>query len=333
MTKTAQAVRVAVLRQAALQARLAPSVHNTQPWTFVLRADALEIRADVSRQLTILDPRGRQLTVSCGCALFNARVSIAAGGYEPLVERYPDPIQPSLLARVTLGDAWQGESIAPLDDAIPLRRTNRRAYVDEAVPADVVRTIVTAAEREGAQLVPVSTPEHRTVVAELTELAERIEQADPRYLAELRAWTTDDPRRGDGVQASTMPYAGVGADRTDCVPIRGFDTLGIGWLPSSSNSNTNQCLVMVCAPDDPLGWLRAGEALEHAWLELTRRGYFASPLTQLVEVQVSHDVLQSRLSLPAAPQLLLRIGRAPHVAHSPRRRVTDVIADLSAAGA
>jgi hypothetical protein len=68
---------------------LLPRFTTPQPWRFVLSADALEIHADPSRQLRVLDPRGRQMTISCGCALFNARASIAAAGYDPPVERLP----------------------------------------------------------------------------------------------------------------------------------------------------------------------------------------------------------------------------------------------------
>ena len=79
MTSLIHQERGQTLRRAAVRATLAPSIHNTQPWRFVLSADALEIHADRSRQLRVLDPRGRQMTISCGCALFNARASMAAG--------------------------------------------------------------------------------------------------------------------------------------------------------------------------------------------------------------------------------------------------------------
>ena len=82
MTTAADLPVATVLRRAAERAVLAPSVHNTQPWTFVLRRDSLEIHADPSRQLTVLDPRGRQLMISLGCALFHARVAIAASGHD-----------------------------------------------------------------------------------------------------------------------------------------------------------------------------------------------------------------------------------------------------------
>jgi hypothetical protein len=185
-----------ILHHAAQRALLAPSVHNTQPWTFVVHDRSLEIHADAGRQLTVLDPRGRQLAISCGCALFNAQVAVAAAGYEAVVERLPDPDRPALIARVRVGRENRALRIAGLDPSIDERRTNRRAYEEsEPVPETLIHELMSAAGAEGAHLVPVRSPAHRIIVAELTELAERIEQTDPRYLDELRAWTTDDPRR------------------------------------------------------------------------------------------------------------------------------------------
>ena len=75
---TAQEETKALFRKAVERASLAPSVHNTQPWRFVVRPAVLELYASNDRQLRALDPTGRQLVISCGCALFNARVGLAA---------------------------------------------------------------------------------------------------------------------------------------------------------------------------------------------------------------------------------------------------------------
>ena len=41
-------------------ASLAPSVHNTQPWRFVMDGHTLQVRADTSRGLPYLDPKALQ---------------------------------------------------------------------------------------------------------------------------------------------------------------------------------------------------------------------------------------------------------------------------------
>jgi nitroreductase len=120
------------MRHAALRATLAPSVHNTQPWRYVITRGSLELYADETRRLRVLDPRGRQLLISCGCALFNARVALAAAGYDAKVERLPDATRPELLARVTLpAEAAGWVPIGDLDAAIEQRRTNRRRFFDQ----------------------------------------------------------------------------------------------------------------------------------------------------------------------------------------------------------
>ena len=82
------------IERAADQGRLAPSVHNTQPWVFALFPDRLEVRADPSRQLTVLDPDGRELVESVGAALFNVRASLAASHVPVTVDRLASVLGP-----------------------------------------------------------------------------------------------------------------------------------------------------------------------------------------------------------------------------------------------
>src|SRR4051812_48503093 len=141
------------LRRAAVRATLAPSVHNTQPWRFHLRTDALDIYADRSRQLSVLDPTGRQLLISCGCALFNARTSLAADDVEVTVDRLPIEGRSDLLATLTYRADGSTESreVACLERVIQLRQTNRRRFADDEVPPDILDELDAAATAEGAQ--------------------------------------------------------------------------------------------------------------------------------------------------------------------------------------
>ena len=329
-TVTTTTVAVA-LRRAVVRATLAPSVHNTQPWRFVLSGDVLEIYADPARRLHVLDPAGRQMLISCGCALFNARVSMAASGLHAEVERMPHASQPNLLARVRavavparLGPG--PDILAMLDASISSRRTNRRRFDDETVPSWIIDALVSAAAAEGAELIEITRPEDRLTLAIESQRADAQENADPVYRAELRTWTTGDPSRNDGVPTSAIPYGAAGGH--DDIPVRDYDTTGAGELPTETRSGMNQCLLLLgTATDSREEWLSAGEGLEHALLEIARHAYAVSPITQLIEVPDTRALLRRELRLAMHPHVVLRVGRAPATPATRRRRLVDMLTE------
>ena len=325
-TMTATAVSHAI-RRAAVRAALAPSVHNTQPWRFRIRSETLEMHLDPERRLRLLDPFGRQQMISCGCALFNARASLAASGFELDVARIPDPAQPGLFARLTVVDqAREPAAIAALDRAIPTRQTNRRPFDDDVVPDAVIGALVAAAAAEQVALLHLERPSQQRAIARLTQLADAVENSDPAYRAELRAWTTDDPRRLDGVPSSAVPHVSGAGEAS--IAIRDFDTHGTGRLPERTGSPRAQCLLLLgSSGDDRLAWLRSGEGLERVLLEIARRGYAVSPFTQAIEVAQTNARLRSELDLSINPHLLLRVGRAPRTPAVRRRRLADMLTD------
>ena len=315
-----------LLRRAVAAATLAPSVHNTQPWRFAISGDALDVVADRSRQLAVLDPSGRQLNLSLGCALFNTRVSLAASGVGVSVRRRPQPVRPDLIATVTIsGEEPVAADLARLETAMRKRQTNRRQFSADPVPAELVERLVAAASAEGAILHVVRDEDDRQTLARLCQRADVMQISDAAYRAELRAWTTADPQRDDGVRAMVVPH--VDGTAQDDIPIRDFDTAGSGWLPSHTRSAADQCLVLLGTMGErPDAWLRAGEALERVWLELTEAGCAASLFTQPIEVPAIRSEMRSELRLQMYPHLLMRIGYAD-VAPSTRRRGVEKVLD------
>jgi nitroreductase len=294
------------LRRAAARATYAPSVHNTQPWRFVLQPTALEIYSDLDRHLHVLDPMKRQLLISVGCALFNVRVSLAASMFAPHVERMPDADDPTLAARVRVDHVRQYvvSPLAGYDAGIEQRHTNRSRFSDIDLPEDVVQALVRAVREEDSILLPIRSPEQRAIVARLAQRAERWRERDPGSRAELRAWTATDPKRPDGEEAVASAEAETGS--------------------------ANQCLVLLgTREENPLSWLRAGEALERMWLELTRRGYAASPLPHIVEVDPTRAALRRELGIDWSPHVLVRVGTAPLGPTGRRRRLSDVLAEAT----
>jgi nitroreductase len=322
MTATARLTVAQALRRAAARAILAPSIHNSQPWRFILTKGVLELHADRARQLQVLDPASRQLMISCGCALFNVRVALAAAGYATDVQRFPEPGRSGLLARLSAIDPEQGpvEELAALDPAIELRHTNRRRFTDERMPAELVEDLVAAAAAEGANLLPIRGNGQLRAVTALSQRAAAQAEADPAYRAEMRAWTTDPTDLADTVPAVAVPHSGHG------IPVRALGLRGPGGAPTAINSQ--ECLLLLwTAGDNPFDWLHAGEALQRALLELTRWGYAAGIMSQVAELPAVRAALRRELDLTGAPHLLLRVGRAPVTPATRRRRLVEVLVE------
>jgi hypothetical protein len=304
-------------------------VHNTQPWRFTRQGNVLTMHLDRGRQLTVLDPAGRQLVISCGCALFNARVSAASDGFNAFVERFPDSPTSDVFARMSvtaIAETDERAGIAPLDGAIFSRRTNRRPFYQDPVPPDVVKQLTVAAAEEGAVLMEIIKADHRTAIAQLAQRADGVQNANRAYRAELRDWITADPGRLDGVAVEAVPR--VDGQSEDEVPIRDFDSFGLGQLPAGTHSSSQQCLLLLGTySDSPEAWVRAGEALEHILLEIAARGFAASPLTQIIEVPQTREALRTELGLTMYPHVLLRVGRATSSPASRRRLLSEVFTE------
>ena len=306
MSRIASPKVAVALHRAAAQATKAPSVHNTQPWRLVVRDDGLDVRADRTRQLMVADASGRELVLSCGAALFNARVSLAADGVAVSVSAPAQGSAPDLLAeaRVSPGARVPAE-IGVLDTAIDVRRTARGTFEDVAVPLDVVGDLESAARVEGAVLVPL-TPLQRVAVASWTRSADVTQRSSDGYREEVRDWVTRDGDRRDGVDVSGPPPRVRSADP---MPFRDFRLDGSA-PPNHVGGAVDGTILMLCSEfDTPADWMAGGAALQRVLLELTSRGLVAGIATSPVEVDAARYGLQAELLEPLRPLVLLRVGR------------------------
>jgi nitroreductase len=321
---TTQLTPAAALAQAARRALYAPSVFNTQPWRWRLSRQVLELRVDQTRQLGVADPAGRLLTISCGTALHHARVSLTAAGYDSEVERLPDADQADLLARVRIaGPHEPGRDELALSAAIERRRTDRRAYGDESVPAPLVDLLREAVSAQGANLHLVR-EDQMPMLAVAVLRAGDLEVADPDYRSELTRWTNRPPWSGDGVPAYTAVQP---APRP--VPVREF-ALGPepGRDAGPGSDHGAAYAILFGERDDRAGWLRAGEALSALLLTATANGLSASPISDVIEVGATRELLRGLLSGLGHPYVAVRFGYGPptdDLPRAPRREPHEVI--------
>ncbi|MEL6150432.1 MAG: twin-arginine translocation signal domain-containing protein [Chloroflexota bacterium] len=105
---------------------LAANPHNSQPWRFDVMADRIDVYAETTRNIGVVDPFLREMYMGVGCALENMMLTAAATGYDAAITLMPDESDTTLAATITLTTA---ESVSSdLYDAIPNRHTNRGAY-------------------------------------------------------------------------------------------------------------------------------------------------------------------------------------------------------------
>ncbi|GAA2366942.1 Acg family FMN-binding oxidoreductase [Dactylosporangium salmoneum] len=317
--------QTATLHLAADEARRAPSILNTQPWRWQVHDGALDLHADPARRLGSVDPQGRLLTLSCGAALHHARVALAAAGHEPVVERLPDPADPSLLARVRAGRPRPaGDDDRLTYEAMLRRRTDRRRFGSPVPMApEALAALRAAAEAEHARL-------HRLRPGEVEYLgyaaqgAHVLDAKDEGRVAEQQAWTHRGPGSADGMTGDAVPAP---ADRP--VPLRDFALGGEATLdPGPGDESNVEYLAVVTDGDGVEDWLAAGEATSAVWLAAVARGLAASPLSDVVEIPGARALLGSLIEPAGHPQLVLRVGVDPDPAPppaSPRRPARDVI--------
>jgi nitroreductase len=302
-----------VLAEAAAAASFAPSIHNTQPWHWRIRPNSLELWAVRDRQLSATDPEGRMLMVSCGTALHHAVVALAAQGYRADVLRLPDPGQPDHLATVTLADHG---GVTPeamrLYQAIAMRHTDRRPVTDTPVDPDALLALVKAVQAQGASL-HVLRRDQVIELAAAASYAQKTENSDEAFRAELAYWAGGARPAGSGVPGTAIPES---VPQTT-VPERDFGQLGT--LPVSAEHDTAASYVIVYREDDsPEAWLRAGEALSAAWLTATELGVSVLPLSAAVEVVTTRQTLRQMLFGIGYPQIVLRLGNADPEHRGPR---------------
>jgi nitroreductase len=299
----------------------APSIHNTQPWLFRLRSDAIDVLVDRRRQLTTLDPDGREMLVSVGAAVFNLRVALRAHASGSRVRLLPDPAEPDLAATVDIDRAAETAVARAFAAAIPRRHTNRRPFADRPVPYGTLEELAGAATAEGATLLAVD-PALRSGILSLTRTAENRMLSNKRYRAELAAWTTSG---GVGRQDGVPREAFGPRDPQEAIPLRDF-AVGHGFPTATVAFEPEPTLILLfTSGDTQADWLRAGAALQRVLLTATLRGLAATPLSQLLEVPRLRALLDDSATNQVA-QTILRIGYATTPAPpTPRRPLAEVI--------
>ncbi|ABL82226.1 MULTISPECIES: nitroreductase family protein [unclassified Nocardioides] len=291
----------------------APSSHNTQPWRWVASDDGrrLELYADRRRALPVNDPRGRELVISCGAALFALRVAAAHDGTGVIVEPFPDE-DPDHLATVYLTGPPGDEAV--LYGALATRHTHHGSFAPASITPDTLAALRAAARAEGACL-HVMDALQRDAVAGLVAEGDRVLWCDRGWRRELARWFRTR-RGGDGLTVSPAAL----------VPTRfAVAHLDLGRRRGAANARLVEdapaVVVLATHDDEPGDWLRAGQALERVLLVAAVAGLSAAFENQPCEASPAVRARLGAVLHGRVPQMVARLGPSEPARPSPRRPV------------
>jgi nitroreductase len=307
----------------------APSVLNTQPWWFYGVDHEIGLHTDTKHKLAVADPDGREMLISCGAALFTARVALRYLGIVPSVRVLPEPDLRALVAKIGWTDtAVTTESERELFASISRRRTHRGGFDLEALPQEVVRAARDNAALEQATLRILGDEAQRNALAAVVEAGDYAVRRDvARAQEEVRWSAAPGSRRLDGVPATAYPARQEPIEPR--FPARDY-AHGHGWgMPPAGASrqirSAGVVAILTTKGDQPQDWISAGQALQRVLLFLTGCGMSAALHTQPLEIPELRDFTRAQFCEGEYPQMLLRFGAASGAGVSVRRPVKDVL--------
>jgi len=307
----------------------APSVHNTQPWWFHGADHEIGVHADEERRLPVADPDGREMMISCGAALFTARVALRYLGIVPEVQVLPEPRLATLVAKIN----WT-ETAPPADyerqlfAEIQRRRTHRGGFDAEPLPDGILAAAMDEVSKENSTLRIISDEAQRHALAAVVEAADYALRANSSRTREQSKWVPPpSSTRRDGVPATAYPAR---AERVEPnFPSRDF-AHGRGWgLPPAHVGHPARSAgvvaVLTTASDRPADWIGAGQALQRVLLFATNCGLSAALHSQPLEIPQLREFIRMQFCDGRYPQMVLRFGATGQTAVSVRRPVDDVL--------
>jgi nitroreductase len=302
---------------------LAPSAHNTQPWSFAVKDNQIDVLVDVKRHLAVSDPTQRQAYVSLGCAIMNGRVAAAHNNW--LVEVVYLPAE-GVAARMMFTDATADKHFAKLYPAIAARRTDRSLFTEK-----LLTDTETAALRGLASdlAIAVDDPNIRMAVAKLVEAGTLDTLQKKDFKQELSHWVRHSwTKQSDGMPGYAM---GMPALVSLLAPLM----VKVAPIHQQEGPKTKQqalsaplIIAISTQADTRMDWLKSGELLQQLWLEATAAGLAASPLTAPIEAsQDIRNQLRGVLHTNRYPQTVIRIGHSnqQNLKATPRRTVADCL--------
>jgi hypothetical protein len=304
-------------------ASLAPSGHNTQPWTVqVVEPRHWIIGSDKNRWLPAVDPENRELFLSIGAFVENLVLAAGTFGYETDIQIIAKNRTDTEIAEIRLK---KGRTVDFPFEKIKQRRTVRSDYLDQEIKTQDLKYI-TKHEVKSCSLPNVPSPHsfyfpnhtpQGKYLQEGTIEANRIQAFRDPAQEELANWIRWSNKEGkthrNGLTPESMEIKGMGGlfvrnfydrpsvlkksfrEQTVDIVAKQVKTFG-GWLIVTSQDSSIPTLI------------EYGRVWENILLKIREKMIAIHPMTQMLEEEPWKKQIAKELGLNGEVQWILRIG-------------------------
>lgn len=294
---------------------LAPSTHNTQPWLFRVSDRTIEVFADRSRALAVIDPDDNGLIISCGAASGMLAKALSAVGFRFHVTHLPDANESDLISRFHMEDLGPPETEWKVTlNAIRLRRSVRAGFKNRILSKKSLTAIRNTPPSQDCHVNWIDSAEIEKAILESILMAEKDRQFDKHYARENATWTHPmRVRSRDGVPAhmEKMP------------------SISQLWAPIESESHSSEKTTLVGLVETfgnrPIQWVRAGFTLASTLVQASKYGLNAAIINHPLQTPTVQAQIETVVKPGNTAQIVIRMGVAERAPSTPRRSLVDVM--------
>jgi hypothetical protein len=309
-------------------ARLAPSVHNTQPWQFKIEDSTLSLFVNPERTLTAGDPTHRELWISLGVC-FETLIQACHGlGLEITDQSIQTGSIDGEIAHIRLGTPGDKEQdiLDRLKKRVSYRGHMKPASIPKTLSDDMTRKLI--ADLSGISIVVVGDRTIISKVADLTYQGMSLALSSPEFRKELADlinynWSPSHI----GMHGFVLNRGLLGSVWEKWSINHGIDIKRKANADQEKVLESSGLVFVVAKGDVPHFWFDSGRAYMRIALEITESGLAQSTIAAPVEAASFHEDIEKMLQTTGRIQAMLRIGEAVSTQRrkSPRLSIEELL--------
>lgn len=287
---------------------LAPSSHNSQPWSFTIQENKIIVSPDFSRALPYSDKNHRELYISLGCAIENLRTAANYFGFKTVVDY--NNLDKQVDAVITFEEYL--EDFKSKDCSIfsvVERSTNRNAHITKNIELKFKEWLKTM-ETSESSIAMVEDSVSKKEIGILILAAMQDAMADRSFRNELAGYLKSNTT----VATLGMPASGFGIPTPlSYLAAIMMRAVNMGKLTRKKDEKlllqeTEAFLIISTKIDSPIPWIQTGEIYERICLFGTQVGLSMHPWAAVIQIGDHYRKLQKILPTNFRPQFCCRIG-------------------------